>query len=905
MTKKILLGLFILLMGAVSIIAFNFYKNVKQPVNKTAFEAIPLNAALIIKENSFNELYSKLATTNIIWEELISNTETAKNTNDQIRYIDSLLAGPFKPLFINNTILGSMHISGAKDFDFIFYIPVNDEITETKLVQKLKNVTRKNPSSRDYDGVTIHSIPTNTKHKISLIVYKNILAFSYSTVLIEDVIRQLNSENSLANNPKFAKVIANSGQSEDGNLFVNTKHFSKIINQYLNNPTKDYSSNIENYTGWTELDISIKPNIISLNGFSFPENNSNHTLNLFKNQKPQEINMLSIIPFNAAFIYHYGLSDSKAYFENRKLSLKNTQQHFKYQQYIDKQTEKYSIDLEEEFLRNIGNEVAFIITESLTDDFTNNKFVVFHTNEIEDTKANLNTISAKVNQEPFEPIIFNDFEINKINIEHLFSNLLRKPFVDLENHFYTAIDDYIIFGNSESALKSFITNVMNEKVLSNNENFKSFSENLSSNSNIFIYNNIARSINLYKQFSHNKYLSTIDEKIETFRKFEAISIQISTEKNGLFYNNIQLKYNPVYKQETASLWELLLDTNISSTPHIVQNHKTKAKEIFVQDDANKVYLISNIGKIIWTKQLQAPIIGKVHQIDVYKNNKLQLLFNTKHKIYLIDRNGNNVENYPVKLESNATNGVTPLDYSHNRDYRLIIGCNDNMIYNFTTTGDKVKGWEYKATESYVNGDVWHFAISNKDYIVAPLHNGKVKIIQRNGKDRINLENKIPSNNIQVYLKVSADLNKTYLVASDTLGNITKLFFDDRKEIIATTDKKSNPQFNFFDINNNNSKDYAFSDENTLSVYANDNKKIIEIEVPQEILGLPKLFKMSNENRIGLVTENEIYLINSQGEIVDGFPLAGSTPFSISDINNDNTLNLVVGQNKMIYTYNLK
>ena len=120
MTKKILLSLFILLMGAVSIIAYNFYKNVKHPINKTAFEAIPQNAALIIKENSFNALYTKMATTNIIWEELITNTETAQKTNAKIHYLDSLLSGPFKPLFLNQTILGSLHLSGANDFDLSF-----------------------------------------------------------------------------------------------------------------------------------------------------------------------------------------------------------------------------------------------------------------------------------------------------------------------------------------------------------------------------------------------------------------------------------------------------------------------------------------------------------------------------------------------------------------------------------------------------------------------------------------------------------------------------------------------------------------------------------------------------------------------------------------------------------------
>lgn len=906
MTKKILLGLFILLMGAVSIIAYNFYKNVQQPINKTAFEAIPQSAALIIKENNFNALYAKMVTTNIIWEELITNTTTANKTNAQIHYLDSLLADPFKPLFINKTILGSLHLSGANDFDFIFYIPISDEITEGKLIQKIKTVTRKNPVSRDYDGASIYTLPTNTKNKISVIIYKNTLAFSYSTVLIEDVIRQLNSENSLLDNPKFSKMIATSGESEDGNLFINNKYFSKIVNQYLNKSAKKYSSNFENYTGWTELDISLKPNSLNFNGFSFSVEQDNQSLVLFKDQKPQNIDMLSIIPFNAAFIYHYGLSDSKSFFENRKLSLKNTDQFFNYQKYLDEQTEKYGIDLEEELLVNIGNEVAFVITESLTGDFSTNKFVVFHANEIAKTKENLSSIASKVNQEPFETISFNDYEINKIDLKNVFKNLLGKPFVNLDHHFYTIIEDYVVFGNTESGLKTFITNVMNEKVLSKNENFKSFNDNLSSSSNIFIYNNLARSIELYKQHCKAEYIPIIDEKIELFRKFEAIAFQVSSEKNGLFYNNIYLKYNPVYKQETASLWELLLDTTITSIPHIVVNHKTKAKEIFVQDDANKIYLISNIGKIIWTKQLQEKITGNVHQIDVYKNNKLQLLFNTKSKIYLIDRNGKNVESYPVKLPSEATNGITPLDYTHNRNYRLIIGCSDNMVYNYDTKGNKVEGWEYTTADSPANGNVWHFALGGKDYIVIPLKNGNIKVIQRNGNDRLKLENKIPVSSSQVYLKIGSELSKTYIITSDTLGNVTKLYLNDKIEIVQFENSQQNSTFSFFDYNNNNSFDYFLSRGNTLKIIDLDKKVLYNNEFESNITQTPLFFKMSDKTtRIGLVVEDQIYLINAHGEIEDGFPLAGSTPFNIADINNDNTTNLVVAHNNMIYTYNLK
>jgi len=905
MTKKILLGLFILLMCAVSIVAYNFYKNVKNPISKTAFDAIPQNAALIIKENNFNNIYTKIASTNIIWEELVSNTETALKIENQLNYLDSLLAGPFKQLFTNQSILSSLHLSGANNFDFIFYIPVSEQISEEDIIQKIKNTTRKNVSDREYDGVTIHTFPTNNDSKISIIIYKNTLAFSYSTILIEDVIRQLNSESNLISDPIFSKIITTSGQSEDGNLFVNTKYFSKIINQYLNKTTKEYVSSLETYTGWTELDLTIKPNSLSLSGFSFSNALDNHSINFLKDQKPQELNILDIIPYNTAFVYHYGLSNPKTFFENRKKLLKSKNQFFNYQKYLDSQTEKYGIDLEEEFLTNIGNELAFIITEPASENYVNNQFIIFQSNEINQTKLNLLTLSKKINESPFEVILFNEYEINKIDFNNVFSKLIGKPFINLENYYYTIIEDYVVFGNNESGLKTFINDFSNNKVLSKNENFKSFNDNLSSNSNLFIYNNIARSVNIYKDYCKEDYIPIIDEKIELFRKFEAVAFQVSAEKNNLFYNNFYLKYNPVYKQETSSLWEFKLDTAASISPQLVVNHNTKAKEIIVQDVANKIYLISNTGKIIWTKQLTEQVIGKINQVDIYKNNKLQLLFNTKSKIYLIDRNGDNVENFPVKLTQPATNAITILDYDNNKNYRLIIGCNDNMVYNYTIDGKLVNGWEYTSTESPATGKVWHFALSGKDYIIIPLQNGQIKVIERSGKDRLKIEKTIPTSN-EIYLKIGNDLTKTYLITTDSIGNVIKLFLNDKKEIIKFEDVSANSHFTFFDYNGNNSNDYIFSWENNLKIFDSDKKEIYSNEFQGTITKMPQYFKMGDKTtKIGLVTGNEIYLINNKGEVEEGFPLAGSSHFAIADINNDNTNNLVVAHQNMIYTYILK
>lgn len=898
MTRKILLGLFILLMCAVSFIAYNFYKNVKEPVSQTSFEAIPTSAALIIKENNFKAVYTKLKSTNIIWDELTTNTESAAFIKDQLNYFDSLLNGPFQSVVTSNSITGSLHLSGANSYDFIFYLTV-PEIEEQELINKIKTSTKSNPSSRSYDGVNIYNFSNGDK-KVALTYYKNTVAFSYSTVLIEDVIRQLNTESNLVADSSFAKVIRASGRSDDGNLFVNGKVFPKIISQYLNKGSKTYFQGLENFIGWTELDITIKPNTIAFNGFSFASDKN--SIHQFKNQSPQEIEMLEIVPYNAAYIYHYGISNPETFLENRKSLLKKSNQFFNYQKFIDEQVELYGIDLEVELLGHISSEIGCLITESQTEDFSNNKYIIYKTADIDKAFNDLNLIASKINPERIDTATFNGFRVNHIPMKNLFHHLLGKPFINLEEHYFTAIEDYVVFGNSKNALKNFILNFRNNKVLTNDENFEAFNENLSSESNIFIYNNIARSIHLYKTLSKEKYLTVFDDKIDVFRKFEAIAYQMNTEKNNLYYSSLFLKYNPIYKQETTSLWELALDTFTSNAPQIITNHKTQSKEIIVQDDANKLYLISNTGKIIWTKQLAEKVMGKFHQIDAYKNNKLQLLFNTKSKLYLIDRNGNNVEKFPIKLPAEASIGVTPLDYEKSRNYRLLIGCRDNMVYNYDVTGTPIKGWEYSST-SPASTRIWHFASAGKDYIVIPLNNGQIKIVERSGKDRITLKNMLPITN-NIHLKVGSSITTTYLSCLDTNSTVIKVFLNDKKEASKFEDVPANSTFNLFDYNIDRVHDYLFTWNQTIFIASPEQKELLSLELPSSITDNPLIFAM-DDNRLGIVSSNQIYLINNNGQITDGFPLAGSTLFHIADINNDNTLNLVVAHENMIYTYNLK
>ena len=79
-----------------------------------------------------------------------------------------------------------------------------------------------------------------------------------------------------------------------------------------------------------------------------------------------------------------------------------------------------------------------------------------------------------------------------------------------------------------------------------------------------------------------------------------------------------------------------------------------------------------------------------------------MVFNTADSLYILDRNGNNVENFPRRLESRASAGHTLLDYDNNRKYRILIPAEDKKVYNYDKNGEIVKGWKFEKMPEIIN-----------------------------------------------------------------------------------------------------------------------------------------------------------------------------------------------------------
>lgn len=914
MWKKIIFGLLLIAGIAGGIYWFTYTKEINTPVSN-AINAIPNTAAIIFESKQTKKTWEKISKTNAIWEELLS-TQTFAKLNSQGKYIDSLInTNKQIAQFLNNgSIFVSAHVSGANTFGFLYVYSLPNLGSKSTLEEFIKKINSATPPTyRDYDGVNIATIYPTSNDSLSYVVLKGILMISSKQNLVEAGIRQLKSGISIVNDKNFSKIITTAGKNVDANVYINYKNFPGILTNFIAPHTKkeiNAFADFADYSGW---DVSIKPNALMFNGFTQANDSSVNFLNLFINQKPQEIELTKVIPSKTALLLFYGISNVKTFQHDYQKYLNTKKYSSSYTQRIHAINKKYKIDIEQLMLEWIDNEIGLVITEPPTKNYANNSYAVIHSNNIDEATTILSNLADSISKKEhlkFDTTSYKNHTITHLNLPHILPLLFGWTFDKISNNYFTTIGDYIVFSNTGEALRYFINNYENNKTLAKDKNYQAFSENISNEANVYVYSSIARSTNIYSSFITEELAKDMEGKQELLDKFEAAGIQFTASKN-LFYSNIYLKYNPLYKQESGTIWESKLDTSVSTKPHLLINHNTKAKEIFVQDDANKIYLISNTGKIIWTKQLNEKIMSDVIQVDVLKNNKLQILFSTRNSIYMYDRNGKDMRGFPVRLKSAATNAISVFDYEKNRDYRIFIACESNKIVCYKANGEEVTNFKFDRTNSDVRIPLQYFSINNKDHICAIDVKGKVYLLNRKGETQTKINESLAKDIRNFYIEPGKDNNNTFIITADTLGTIIRMSISGNKERIKILPNglETSPYFAYADINNDNTKEYIFLTNTELKVFAKDKSLIIKYEFKENVVPQPDFFTFPDGKvKIGVLSKakNELYLFNDNGSLYKGFPIPGNTVFSIGDLNNDGFFNLITGSSdNSIYVYQLE
>ena len=763
-----------------------------------------------------------------------------------------------KKYFYVFLVLWGCNLVDDRPKDIKDYIPENSLI-----IIKIHNLGKFKSDIKNNEVLNkIGNLKYNTKKQLELInnlndeteliisLTKNINEEVF-TIITKDSIKEFDVFHKRINNINiYSNSLKNINEiqinyNKDFNKYAKTFNvndsFSLILKEEISKEFLNSIFNLNNKIQDNSLSfgVNIFNDKILLNGLSFLDDSLKISNNIFKESSSSELKNYKITPKNTTSLKSYNFKNQNNYL--KKVSKDEVEEN------------RFSIIL---------NNNSIEITELKLD---NEQVFIFRLDEIKlfkDYLINKNTISTK--HRGFE--IYNNTDLD-INPFISFANFNNKEKILL-------FKDYLVFSNNEKTLKQFINDNLNKNTLKSNSSFNRLFSSISSfntlNNNYFSGSN-------YNFFNELNLLNSKNDFTEN-------SFQL-VQDNGIIH------FNAVISKETkedenlkiSKLFDVEIDEEIIMYPHFVKNHVTKNLDIVVQDAKNNLYLISKDGKVIWKKKINQPILGQISQIDIYKNGRLQLIFNTKNKIYVLDRNGNNVKQFPKTFNDPITQPLAVFDYDNNKNYRLLVTQGSELLM-YDKNGKKVSGFKYKKSSNNITSKPKHFRILNKDFIVFKIGN-KMKILNRKGRERINVNDDINFSNQNVF-----EYNDK-LISTTTDQKLVQI------DVNGVIDLSSLKNLSL----NSDGSNLVVLNENSIKLSSN------VASIPFGNYGSPQL---SNINKNLLITlydkqNKKSYLFNKNLILDTSFPVYSLIPMEIGDMNRDKKVELIISnKNKFISCYTI-
>ena len=603
----------------------------------------------------------------------------------------------------------------------------------------------------------------------------------------------------------FQKIAKTVSQEVSANLFLNERKNEEFLGDIFPEHTVKYISQ------WSAWDILLDKNTLRLNGSSLRPADSLPQLPVTNVQKAS-LESASVIPHSATHITSFAFEEE----------LIPTEFYFDFQQDVSSVA---FFSLEKDSLGVITStnptETLRYFTVLKTDNYQGEEF--YHIEEFSDIQS-----------------FFSIFENN------------------LQPKYLYRYNEQLIFSSKKESIQQVINAIQTKNTLADKSSFQELQEKNASQTAFITIENLSENTTFSKKFPQ---LAT---------KYKYASLQISPQNDFYLLTLTATAPNTTQSPENQEAgvqekFQITLDKDAISPPYFVTNHRTGRKEVVIQDADNQLYLISEEGKVLWKRRLDAPIISDIFQVDLFLNGFLQLAFNTDNSLYIIDRNGNNVvpPSYAFK------EFLLPLqifDYEKTKDYRFVV-CSDKVIYLLDKKAYQIKGFEKSRVPEGILQTPRHFRISDKDFIVFPEKKGTLNILHRNGTVRIPLQQKFnfSDNPITTYkgmITFTTQEGKQFFIdtnggiRSESLGINAPHFFDCVKDIPVLLSS------------------------NILTI----NQKKIELHFAEYTR--PRFHQVGESILISVtdLQNYKLYVFNSEGESLPDFPIFAASQAAITSEN---------------------
>jgi hypothetical protein len=263
-----------------------------------------------------------------------------------------------------------------------------------------------------------------------------------------------------------------------------TRCYMAEDNEYVNSLSKSLA-----YTG---ASVNLEDDkLLEINGVTNINDSVSSYLKAMLQSGKGELQAQEVIPQRTAFYMSLSVADFSTFHGTfEQVMQTNPTEYAEYQRNVNKIEKFLKISLKENFIKWIGEEVAFVQTQPKGLGKNNEFTVVIKANDIKEAQKNLDFINRQIRRKTpvkFKEVAYKNYHINFMSVKGFFKPILGKFFEKLDKPYFTIIDDYVVFSNHPQTLKSIIDDFDAGNTLAKSEAFTDFLGHFETASNVFVY----------------------------------------------------------------------------------------------------------------------------------------------------------------------------------------------------------------------------------------------------------------------------------------------------------------------------------------------------------------------------------------------------------------------------------
>lgn len=631
----------------------------------SAYNAIPSDAVVVVDLKHLSEYAQMVRDTSSFLYGLPVAGDPLVQLQKELCAITEISGAP---------MVLSMHYSAKNSVSLL-------QITDLKngAVQHVQGLLLNNSTSKKrYNGVVVHTLGKG----IVAAIHNNLLLASSSSHVLESSIRHLDNNTSILDKPEFENLLRRNGIGSA--IYVNHNQIGKLFSGMVERGYLGYSDFFMKFTSWSCLGLSTSPFKLTLKGIPDNVSDESRFSNIFENQLPRKSQMGKILPASSLFAVSFPVSSMHEFLKSHNLYLEMQK---KAGQFAVKQKNAQgdnptaprewidSLAIEEMVSAycKFGEKCEWITLIKEKQQFGLN-----------------NVISSVVDRDKIgEPVAFR----YKGYIASVFGDI----FSNCNEEYSCKIGHWTVIG-SKAVVDEFSSGRATYFTLEDYIVQTPVKGYLEKEASLKIVVNLKESGDSVLQVFKPYYRGAVASQLER-NNFEMATLDLqylegepAVQMDFYGCNMAQLP-KPIEKEGQEEITFAVDSTIVLNPGPFEVKDVTKKSAAFLEQLPNMRlrYMDAN-KKGVWAIPFETPICGYVEQIDLYANGRLQMLFASGDKLYLLDRLGRFVNGYPKRLPKKVVMGPKLVKNVNGIKYSILVLNDDNTVSWYDVNGKPIEGW---------------------------------------------------------------------------------------------------------------------------------------------------------------------------------------------------------------------